>query len=363
MDFLHSVLAVFVQHPFYVLLFALFASFGVILIASYLSRDDTPYLRVKRYSTDHEGYSLPVPGDSDSFTTTEKGTFETADGLILRTYTLAPRKRKHPIGVVVFFPDLCSHVGRSRFAFELYADAGFLVHGLDYPGFGESEGQRGVIENWKDLYHTCLLYVQSIHSKHSRFHVPIYTVGEGMGGSLALLLALTEPSLVSAASVFSPALKPGSESIFSMRQTILNLFAWLYPSFKYARLFNDDMLSRNLAVEESLQADRLFFKEKLTAQTLVQIRTMCQFLLHRVHLLYRPFQIQHGAKDLLWDYNGSRAMYTQCEHVPPPVKTVVWYHLGWHSLLSESEAPEVVHLSIDFLEKQVLHSQLLRTLD
>jgi len=74
------------------------------------------------------------------------------------------------------------------------AKIGGYVFAHDYEGFGESEGNRGLIDDYQTLVRDA---VQHIKEKKARFpKAPVFLCGQSMGGALAVLTSHQHPDLV-----------------------------------------------------------------------------------------------------------------------------------------------------------------------
>ena len=74
-----------------------------------------------------------------------------------------------------------SYVGKFAYVGKLFVDQGYDFIGMDFKGFGYSEGTRGLIESREDFYQEGYeFYVKSKQFYKEQFpnaDVPIYTFG------------------------------------------------------------------------------------------------------------------------------------------------------------------------------------------
>lgn len=83
-------------------------------------------------------------------------------------------------------------MGKFAYFAKLYHDQGIEVIGLDYKGFGHSEGVRGRIEDRADFYqdgYAFIVQVRKFYKDTFGLEPPIFTAGYSQGGALALGLA------------------------------------------------------------------------------------------------------------------------------------------------------------------------------
>ncbi len=344
-------------------------------------RDDLPLVNLERYQYAHAGYLRPLPGQGCEFE--HKSFISSTRGTRLRVYstsalgpmpaavekrTFVSRTRlKRPRGVLIFLPSLGHGAARCALVAQRFAEAGFSTYCLDLPTFGESEfcpgGShsqpcRGEISDWRTLVSDVLFFAESLQHKYRG--LPLFIGGHSLGGTVSLMCCLFKPESFKGLVLLSPLLTPLR---FRRSRWCLKILASIVPRMRLERLAPCDMLSRNLAVEEHLENDSLFFKDRYSAGTIYQLEQMCAFSRKSLDLLTVPFHIQHGLRDLIAAPEGSRIMYHSTPRVSAPCKTLMWYHYCWHHLLLEPEADEILQMSIDFVEDRVRVLSIAQTLD
>ena len=85
-----------------------------------------------------------------------------------------------------------SYVGKFAYYAKLYRDQGYEVIGMDYKGFGHSEGVRGRIESREDFYEDGFQFIQKVRKFYKDTFgsdIPLFTAGYSQGGALALGIA------------------------------------------------------------------------------------------------------------------------------------------------------------------------------
>ena len=132
----------------------------------------------------------PVKSSSTFAGLHEEGYFKSRQGYRIYHQMWCPTNR--PKGVIVWAHGTLLHSGSYWQAGEFFANNGYCFHGVDLRGWGLSEGRgrRGYVashhEYLEDMNHI-------IHNMRKRFpdNMPVYTGGESLGGTVALLGNIT----------------------------------------------------------------------------------------------------------------------------------------------------------------------------
>ena len=125
-----------------------------------------------------------------------------------------------------------------RYAAEFFAEAGYAVVAIDFPGHGKSEGLRGYLNSADDLIEDGIAMAQHAQSLYSNFeNLPLVLCGSSMGGAIALSVAhrmsqlqdgVTKPaSAVPLVILLAPMLKL---NVSSLERTALAFLAYVAPT-------------------------------------------------------------------------------------------------------------------------------------
>jgi len=116
------------------------------------------------------------------------------DGKIIHNYRWpAHEDNTVPKAIICMFHGYGSYVGKFAYYAKLYHDQGYDVIGMDYKGFGYSEGVRGRIESRADFYDDGYQFILKARNFYKDTYggaeIPIFSAGYSQGGALGLGVA------------------------------------------------------------------------------------------------------------------------------------------------------------------------------
>lgn len=106
---------------------------------------------------------------------------------------------------MAIFHGLNSHVGHAAHIANELAGEGIITVGFDHRGFGQSEGERGYIESLAEHLHDAEVFMGMVKAQYP--HLPIFCMGQSMGGMTCYFLALKHRELMEGAILLAPAIK------------------------------------------------------------------------------------------------------------------------------------------------------------
>jgi acylglycerol lipase len=177
---------------------------------------------------------------------------QVADGTNLRTLTWPAVG--DPIGLALIVHGLGEHGGRYATVAQALTNAGIETHAYDHRGHGGSGGRRGHVEQWSQLHDDLAERIERLRAPNADLRLVLY--GHSLGGLIASGYVLSEeprpqPDLLV---LSSPALR---DTQASWRRAVAARFSDLLPKLRIAHDLPADGLSRDPAVRERANADRL----------------------------------------------------------------------------------------------------------
>ncbi|MEO8690135.1 MAG: lysophospholipase [Solirubrobacteraceae bacterium] len=208
-----------------------------------------------------------------------EGSFSGAGGVEIawQAWTEEPAR-----GVVVIAHDVCGHGGRYGNVVDWIVPKGCAVVAPDHRGHGRSGGERALIDDVDAAAADLGTVIGQAHADHPG--VPVFLLGQGMGGALGIALALRRP--LDGLILTAPMLTPPRPS----------------PVDATA-------LSRDPAVVSAFEADPLVHHGPLPEQTVAALSEEIATFDSRAKELTLPFLLMHGYADRLADPEKSRAFH------------------------------------------------------
>lgn len=155
----------------------------------------------------------------------------------------------NPKALIVLYHGFLAHGGYPtvRYAAEFFAQAGYAVVAIDFPGHGKSGGMRGYLESADDLIEDGIAmcqYAQSLYinenendnENKNKNKIPLVLCGSSMGGAIALSVArklsqasVDDDSVIPMVIMMAPMLKL---NVSSIEHTALQCLAFVTPTLK-----------------------------------------------------------------------------------------------------------------------------------
>jgi len=205
-------------------------------------------------------------------------------------------------GAVLILHAFAEHAGRHERAMRRLAARGVASYAYDHRGHGRSPGRRAFVRSFDDLVDDALIRLDSMAAEES--DQPLFLLGAGMGGVLAVHVALRRPDDFSGLVLVGPTFSGGTSTSGLVRR--LNpLVASLVPTL-HAESHDIRALSRNPVVVKEFRADPLTHRGGIPAQTGQELNRAAAVALDEASELAVPILIVHGEDDKIASIGGSR---------------------------------------------------------
>jgi acylglycerol lipase len=223
------------------------------------------------------------------------------------------------------------------------ASSGLAVLALDLPGHGRSPGRRGVIKSYDSLMDEVgnTVYFAS----RSVPNVPVFVLGQSMGGNLVLNWTLRRPfeaKSIEGLVAVAPMLRMGKMP----SEKFLRVGRWLshrLPNFRLTTPVNVEQLCYDRGGQDAYLQDPLVHRKMslLLGQSLLDSG---QWALEHAHLLNKPTLLMHGCDDTLTSPAATEQMavassdvctlklWPECKHdlhFELPRETIITYLVSW----------------------------------
>ncbi|MEG8056416.1 alpha/beta hydrolase [Sphingomonas faeni] len=227
-----------------------------------------------------------------------------------------------------------AHSGHYARAAEVFAQRSFAVAALDLRGRGRSEGARAYVDTF-DAYVSDLARAIDL-ARSLTPGLPVYLLGHGAGGAIALTYALDLPQRIDglicesfAYRVFTP----------NVALTILKGTSHIMPHARVLRLKIADF-SRDPAWVEQLELDPLVRDEVQPVQTVAALARAADRLRVDFGRIVLPILILHGTGDKAANAQGSQDFF---EAAGASDKTLKLYEEHYHDLLNDLDRDRVTN--------------------
>ncbi|XP_024384349.1 caffeoylshikimate esterase [Physcomitrium patens] len=241
---------------------------------------------------------------------------------------------------------LCPGYGDSiTFYFEAlartFALAGYGVHGMDYPGFGMSEGLHGYIPNFNDLVDDVAYQYRKIIDRAEFRSLPRFLFGESMGGAVALLAHLKDPTVWDGAVLVAPMCKIHAKMYPPwIIVQLLTALAKIIPKGKLVNTHDVTAIGfRDPCKRKLAYLQPLAYTENPRLGTALQLLRASDLIESKMPEVSWPMMIMQGGRDCVNDPSSSILLHERAKSTD---KTLRIYEDSWHCIL-QGEPDDRVH--------------------
>ncbi|KAG0609398.1 hypothetical protein M758_8G181000 [Ceratodon purpureus] len=226
--------------------------------------------------------------------------------------------------------------------------AGYAVYGMDYPGFGLSEGLHGYIPNFDILVDDVIEQYRLIKERPENKGLSCFLFGESMGGAVALKAHLKEPSMWDGAVLVAPMCKIADAMYppwYLVR--IMITLAYVIPKVKLVPHTDIAELGfRNLEKRARANYNPVAYIGNPRLGTALQLLQTTDFVESKLEEVSLPLLVLHGAADQVTDPSISKLLY---EKAKSEDKSLKLYDDAWHCLLQGEPDDMVKKVMMDIV--------------
>ncbi|XP_057784133.1 caffeoylshikimate esterase-like isoform X2 [Salvia miltiorrhiza] len=220
------------------------------------------------------------------------------------------------------------------------ASSGYAVFGMDYPGFGLSEGLHGYIPNFDLIVDDVIEHYSKLKEKPEFRLLPSFLFGQSMGGAVALKVHLKQPDAWNGAVLVAPMCKIADEMVppWPVAQILIGI-AKLLPKQKLVPQKDlAELAFREVEKRQQTAYNVVAYKHKPRLRTAVELLRTTQAIEQQLEKVSLALLILHGKDDRVTDPSVSNALY---ERARSQDKALNLYDHAFHSLL-EGEPDHVI---------------------
>lgn len=220
---------------------------------------------------------------------------------------------------------------------DYFFDKNVLICAMDQRGHGRTSGIRGHLDSFDLVYQDMALLIHQLKRKYPK--VPLYLMGESMGGLTTLNFTVQNPHEIEGLLVLVPGIRPRSFSAiknFFIFSSFFKYFPIKKPLIKIPSDYNNPTYFpafNNYDSHDILHANPISLGMVFNLMNL--FRTTLPYIKNKIQ---KPILICQGTGDKLLDPHGAFDLYRL---IPTPDKTVQIYRNANHSLLMDQNAQKI----------------------
>ncbi|MCH7653621.1 MAG: alpha/beta fold hydrolase [Chloroflexi bacterium] len=264
--------------------------------------------------------------------------FTSTDGVELSYCTWRLDDASDPTALVLVLHGIGYHAAPYAIVAEGLGLPGAVYSALDFRGHGCSGGRKGALPPTERMVSDIEEWVDQL--KKAAPAVPIFMMGESMGGPYAALYASKNPGVLTGLVLVAPAVFSSLRQVLhvdTLRAVGRLLRSPKSPSF--------GLLGSRLAAasgSSGFPADRpkdALAMHEVTAAYMMRIGlAIATLMLGRAGRIDSPTLVVHGARDSIITPLGSKLLYKMLNVAD---KKLAIFPDGFHTLIWDSTAPEV----------------------
>ena len=262
------------------------------------------------------------------------------NGQVLRGMIQIPKENLK--AVIIFVHGIGEHIHRYDHWAELFNKEGIGFTGVDLPGHGRSDGNRGDIKSYSLLGEMLDILLKSCNQTFPG--CPVYIYGHSLGGGIVLDYLLRRKPKIKGAIVTSPWLRLSFEPPKS-KIVMASIMKYIIPGLIQPSGLNVKHISHDLMVVEKYKNDPLVH-DKISVSLFDAAMGAAKYSLMHASELNIPTLLLHGSEDLITSALGSKEFAGKSKMV----ELKVWDG-GYHELHNEIFKEEVFKYIMNWIKR------------
>lgn len=248
-----------------------------------------------------------------------------------------------PKAIIIFAHGFNSHSGYFQWPAEQLTAANYEVYAIDFPGRGNSDGERYYIADYNQFVKELDKLVDIAQAAYP--NLPTFLLGHSAGGVLSSIYTLEHQDKLSGFICESFAFQVPAPD-FAV--AVLRGLSHLFPHAHVLRLKNEDF-SRDQQVVDFMNNDPLIAHEVQPTKTVQQLSLADERLKAEMPTIKLPLLILHGTEDKATKPGGSQYFYDTASSAD---KTLKLYKGHVHDLLNDLDKEIVFHDILEWLNSR-----------
>ncbi len=264
------------------------------------------------------------------------------NGQILRGMIQSPGENTK--AVIVFVHGLGEHVNRYKGWAEMFRKEGIGFAGVDLPGHGRSDGNRGNIKSYDSIFEMIDILLNSCRKTFPG--TPLFLYGHSLGGGIVLNYLLHKNPKLKGAIVTSPWLRLSFEPS-PAKVMLASVMRYILPGLAQPSGLVVSHISHEDKVIEDYNNDPLVH-DKISVGLFHGAMNAAAFSLSHANELKIKTLLMHGSEDLICSAEGSREFASKTSFA----ELKIWDG-GFHELHNEPFREEVFSSIVNWINTQI----------
>ena len=262
-----------------------------------------------------------------------EGRFSGSGGTRLFYQAWLPEARV-PRAVVVNLHGLGDHSSLYPALGDTIPEWGMALDAVDMRGNGRSPGQRAYVRGWHEYRDDLGAFLAALREWEPE--VPVFLLGNSLGGLVVLEYALLHPEGLSGVIAAAPPL--GKIGVPPVLMALGRLCSRVMPRFSLQVGMDLSGLARDPTVIQAVLTDPLFHRRG-TARLSTEVTSTIQRVQLRAGTYALPLLILHGSADRMVPPDGSREFFSKVRSAGSDFKE---YPGAYHGLFADTDADRVI---------------------
>ncbi len=261
----------------------------------------------------------------------QEGTFQGANGLELYYQSWHPPALGK--AVLIIIPGHGGHSGIFTRMVKYLLERNYIVYAFDLRGNGRSPGQRGYINNWSEFRVDLIAFLNLVTTENP--NLPLFIIGQSLGGTIALDYALREPNSIKGLILMSPALGLG---VAGWKIFISKPLSAILPHFALNTGIDIAACSRDPKVVTVIAQDPLRHRQGTARLATELLKTIEWINIHATELK-TPLLLLYGGADRAISPESCRTFFARLTLVDKEIRE---YPESYHELHHDLNYQEVL---------------------
>ncbi|CAG9311053.1 unnamed protein product [Blepharisma stoltei] len=289
-------------------------------------------------------YKGTIPSAGLSFPEDDWLDLRSSAGYKLHTYRYPAN---NPRALIFIFH--CLHSATSSYSHfaKKFAEQEFAVFGFDQPGHGRSEGPKGNIRDFDDLVNNGIEFISKT-KEHYPDETPAFIIGESMGGTICIDIALRIPTMINGMILLAPALGVNPD-LAPFLVKLVRCFAWCWSGMPLKGTDPNLACSNPINAQWWEENPDTYFG-RLNAGTGAALLRGFEEVQDQIGNVTTPFILFQGGHDAIVNEQQAREFVKNSKVED---KEYAFYKEMYHAVSNEPQVYEIIDRILEWIQERV----------